>query len=616
MDAYKDLESLELKGLERKLACEILMEWLREQIKQDRIPQEKETLREFANVLRKTCRPVTMEEINQRFNQWQELDATNRRRYFMAQTEVIDALWSLSGFANPTKALQDAAASCKAGDDLDDMAKIDAKDRKYLFQVCKRQKSGANTIPLGRNRMSTAAAAEEAVEVPDDSSRPEDLSDRAKLPEAAFESNGWNNPWEISSDPYPEKEKPSQLYVPSEPRPKVSSKWPTNLKRSDSDDMILLDSPSPSKMSKTSKQGRGSGLSFEAHLGNEGKKNPAPEGTRKKPSLDLSMPPPSTYKCKRCAKGGHWVQACPTNLDLSMGKRRARSYRCDIRKRFGGHHSAVCPDSLKFFSVTQRRRRHNMWQSSSRREVPGEKESESGSSNTTIEPGVADPYRPRRSPSPIRRSTKQNQLKQKRSKNERYGLFGYDDDDFMSSDDGYYSRQQDIVLMSKAEAKAEAKAEPSKTTSNGDIQMKDAPSPAHGENRDTESGQEVSQFLSSLLEDIRRAKRLERFEGGTGTATKEADPTQSSSSLSSGSLNIPVEADVSTSVDDDHDKPEQGDSSILQKPDGVLLRLVQEPVFSPEIVALFKGKENPIVHSKPSRPSALDVSGDVSQPGN
>ncbi|KAI0021600.1 hypothetical protein F4780DRAFT_778386 [Xylariomycetidae sp. FL0641] len=56
MDVHKDLESLELKGLERKLACEILMEWLREQIKQDRVPQEKETLRGFANLLRETYR--------------------------------------------------------------------------------------------------------------------------------------------------------------------------------------------------------------------------------------------------------------------------------------------------------------------------------------------------------------------------------------------------------------------------------------------------------------------------------------------------------------------------------------------------------------------------------
>ncbi|KAI1334025.1 hypothetical protein F5Y15DRAFT_403159 [Xylariaceae sp. FL0016] len=137
----------------------------------------------------------------------------------------------------------------------------------------------------------------------------------------------------------------------------------------------------------------------------------------------------------------------------------------------------------------------------------------------------------------------------------------------------------------------------------------------------------VSFVTGDTLEGIRRAKfEAENFLRRAETLLERPPATSTSnivnresvlqSSLISDSRSEPCDVTNPTDhMDIDrnlrNDKSESGttihDSSIVQKHDGTLIRLVHEPQFRSEVVALFKHRENPIVHHQSRRKTAVHM---------
>ncbi|KXJ85492.1 hypothetical protein Micbo1qcDRAFT_209900 [Microdochium bolleyi] len=69
------------------------------------------------------------------------------------------------------------------------------------------------------------------------------------------------------------------------------------------------------------------------------------------PSKDV----PEGYICKRCARPGHWLQHCPTNLDPSYDVPPYRDYKCDICGARGEHFVTLCPRNREPTSLTRQR---------------------------------------------------------------------------------------------------------------------------------------------------------------------------------------------------------------------------------------------------------------------
>ncbi|KAI1211041.1 uncharacterized protein F4807DRAFT_459271 [Annulohypoxylon truncatum] len=73
-----------------------------------------------------------------------------------------------------------------------------------------------------------------------------------------------------------------------------------------------------------------------------------------KSSLLDSSPPP-LYVCNRCHKPGHWIQLCPTNLDPKWDRPPPSNYTCEICQKKGHHYATLCPQNKKGQSLTKQR---------------------------------------------------------------------------------------------------------------------------------------------------------------------------------------------------------------------------------------------------------------------
>ncbi|KAI0165513.1 hypothetical protein GGR57DRAFT_496989 [Xylariaceae sp. FL1272] len=69
----------------------------------------------------------------------------------------------------------------------------------------------------------------------------------------------------------------------------------------------------------------------------------------------LSSTPPKRYTCKRCGKGGHWIQVCPTNLDPQFDRPPTEDYKCFICGEVGSHFGTLCPQNEARHSLTKLR---------------------------------------------------------------------------------------------------------------------------------------------------------------------------------------------------------------------------------------------------------------------
>ncbi|TAQ91008.1 hypothetical protein B7494_g609 [Chlorociboria aeruginascens] len=80
------------------------------------------------------------------------------------------------------------------------------------------------------------------------------------------------------------------------------------------------------------------------------------EKCRRPPEEEFSGLPPPSYVCNRCDKKGHYLQACPTNLDPSYDRAPDMNYVCPICKERGRHYKSLCSMNNDPYSIIVRRR--------------------------------------------------------------------------------------------------------------------------------------------------------------------------------------------------------------------------------------------------------------------
>ncbi|RYP22491.1 hypothetical protein DL767_009025 [Monosporascus sp. MG133] len=267
-------------------ALHLLMGWLHEQIKRDKIVEQWSLLPDFVSLF--TCGTLQVgffrkEEVDQAFEEWQRKDAeenpANRRRYLMAQAEIqhLFEQTKSGGFVtlkttsrpqeSPRQHMHKSRAALLERPPVQSpLEDITNKERESEIGWGERQ-TGSNVIPLGQRSAPSASSKREIIEIEDD--------EEEHLHTLPIYSRG----------------------NPSAYRPEATDA----LLDPDADEVtitheaILLDSPEG--MPRASDTSNASSSSRMKH-------NPKEYYARFGGPPNFSVPPPASYVCKRCDKPG------------------------------------------------------------------------------------------------------------------------------------------------------------------------------------------------------------------------------------------------------------------------------------------------------------------------
>ncbi|CAJ2514192.1 Uu.00g023110.m01.CDS01 [Anthostomella pinea] len=252
----------------------VLMGWLREQIKADVVTQQESLLPDFVGLLlRKDMGTASSseEETNRIFQEWQDTDAPNRRRYLMAQIDMNKLLKKAKGIPEleaTTPSMTSPGGSQKKWRIGMSRQKAGSKraaetdnngSESHRFSLGQR-KTGSNKIPLGTKRAKGIANKQDVIEIADD-----DDDEHEALTEPLAANLNHHQRVDIAAS-----------------------------KDSDQDEVIvtretILLHSSPETMTKYHERSRGSSSLREHHQG--------------RPSYPGSQPP-SHYLCNRCKQPG------------------------------------------------------------------------------------------------------------------------------------------------------------------------------------------------------------------------------------------------------------------------------------------------------------------------
>ncbi|RYO96900.1 hypothetical protein DL765_011473 [Monosporascus sp. GIB2] len=174
------------------------------------------------------------------------------------------------------------------------------------------------------------------------------------------------------------------------------------------------------------------------------------------------------------------------------------------------------------------------------------------------------------------------------------GRLSYDDDVFIDSQRALQTPKAKTATKQQASGQTESKDGVAKATESEDVITPEDSKKAE---------EEAEKFLQVMKLKI----------GTVDTAVEDAKP-----GIVSGQTDMRVPAhdgaDDSLGIYEEVCQEDDGDTSaaeddptLFQAPDGIQYRLVRESRFRPEVVALFKGRANPIVHSMANRRSARQV---------
>ncbi|RYP26899.1 hypothetical protein DL768_011515 [Monosporascus sp. mg162] len=192
-----------------------------------------------------------------------------------------------------------------------------------------------------------------------------------------------------------------------------------------------------------------------------------------------------------------------------------------------------------------------------------------------------------------RSSAKAEHRNEPRSKRNE-GRLSYDDDVFIDSQGALQTPKAKTATKQHASGQTDSKDEAAKDTESEAVITPEGPKKAE---------EEAEKFLQVLKLEI----------GTVDTAVKDA---KSGIASDQAEARVPAHggADDNLGIHEDACQGDDGDASaaeddptLFQAPDGIQYRLVRESRFRPEVVALFKRRENPIVHSMANRRSARQV---------
>ncbi|KAI0010971.1 hypothetical protein F4779DRAFT_616038 [Xylariaceae sp. FL0662B] len=639
----EDLGNLTLKELENKLnnvspeqiyrpqVLETLMGWLHEQIKEDTIMQQKSLLPDFMNLLTMQNRlpvvPFNESEVGQIFKEWQIKDAVenpaNRRRYLIAHSE-IQRLFQEDGsgsdqenrrfsLKSPSQS-QHEGLSALPNEDFGTgvLADIGNKTSKHTnLAGGKRNKTGANEIPLGKRKSLRGIAEQEAIK---------------------FDEYGKSLAVPPVPDTIPTTQKKGLPLRDSD------SAGATTIGETDALDVTAESMPQSLEMGKPSASSR-------KHF--HGRKHQSSTG-----GFDFSRPTPPGYVCKRCGRPGKdtgfssaqqtWTRN-GTNLlrliiDVSLTKQRqrvstqpstptqddARSYRdrrspspyqrrrsrSPVVHRPHKGHDIYRPDvsPRPQYEDSDRRSRHYVDRTSvspwSARERMTRELQRRGESPRRHAP---DKYRPRgRSASPPRSHRDRTAPTQIRSvlrgdptearNREREGRLAYDDDVFMDSDPATLTPEWFESPKQQAIGPAGRSDKVTKYMSS---------TPDETPEQMEQAKRETSQFLELLgVEILTNESSIDHSLESVVMMDIDDDAMVSDSHMS---------VDTTTG-EEDYCKiaAEEGPPAYLER-GGVLFQTVLAPRFSPNVVEMFRGRGNPVIHPKSNRKTAEEIWREVSE---
>ncbi|RYP22490.1 hypothetical protein DL767_009024 [Monosporascus sp. MG133] len=174
------------------------------------------------------------------------------------------------------------------------------------------------------------------------------------------------------------------------------------------------------------------------------------------------------------------------------------------------------------------------------------------------------------------------------------GRLSYDDDVFIDSERALQTPKVKTATKQQASGQTESKDEVAKDTeSEAVITPEDS----------KKAEEEAEKFLQVMKLEIGTVDTVVK-DAGPGIASDQADARVLAHDGADDNLGINEEA---CQGDDGDVSATEDDPTLFQAPDGIQYRLVRESRFRPEVVALFKGRANPIVHSMANRRSARQV---------
>ncbi|KAF3062381.1 hypothetical protein GL218_04187 [Daldinia childiae] len=295
--------------LSKQDVLQVFMRWLHERIKKD--IQQKSLLSEFANLLLTGGKlqqgPFSEDEVEEALKEWQRKDAEENpadiRRYQMVQLDFHELFEQARSGSKQDKDSSARSTSNQEGNSLvrlnklinsQDIAEMEIMESTPPWVSNKRkQKTGANEIPLGLKADVRSNIYNEIVKIKEENKRKESLTKANKT-------------------------------SPVKQAAKLSLRDVTSI------------GASPIKSYEPVISDRYSSLNIPPYL---------------------TTPPSSGYTCKRCYQPGHWIQLCPTNLDPKWDQPPPYYYRCEICKVSGRHFATLCPQNEYELSLTQQRLR-------------------------------------------------------------------------------------------------------------------------------------------------------------------------------------------------------------------------------------------------------------------
>ncbi|RYO81082.1 hypothetical protein DL766_004804 [Monosporascus sp. MC13-8B] len=494
-------------------ALDLLMGWLHEQIKGDRIIEQGSLLPDFVSLL--MCGALQAgsfrkEEVDQALEEWQRKDAeenpANRRRYLMAQAEIQHLFGEAmrGGFVtlkttshpqgSPSQHMHKSRAALLQKPPVQSpLGDITNKEREGEILGWGQQRTGSNVIPLGQRSGPNASSKREIIEIEDD--------EEEQLHTLPIYSRG---------NPSAHRSEATVASLDSD----ADELCPTNLDPSESEPGSRRYHPSEAKTIRI--EGAVLRVFPMSVL--------APELRLVHLAIMAMMPIDQATVLKL---GRYTREDTPNNQGAGE---------CNTRGR---------------------------------RAVP----SRSLDNRSSAKAKYRDESRPKR--------------------NE--GRLSYDDDVFIDSHRALQTPKAKTATKQQASGQTESKDGVAKETeSEAVITPEDS----------KRAEEEAEKFLQVMKLEI----------GTVDTAVKDAKPATASGQADT---RVPAHdgADDSLGIneeacqegDDGDTSAAEDDPTLFQAPDGIQYRLVRESRFRTEVVALFKGRANPIVHSMANRRSARQV---------
>ncbi|KAI8629460.1 hypothetical protein F5Y19DRAFT_475444 [Xylariaceae sp. FL1651] len=337
IDSVKSLSLEELKsrvrdaGLSRSQSFDIFMGWLNEQIKEDIITQQEHLLVDFVQLLihnHTATEPFSLKQVNKAFRGWLRKDAienpTYRRRYLITQQDVHRLFAKEQERSQPSSTLS-LSRRQRRNQEGSSAARSYEQGKKHAgskVMVANRLQSREHDKTFNDTQRLAATSKPEVREIDDDDDD---------------EFDYYNSPLTTTD-------------AVSSQQPKVAPSQDTNrVQVPITRETSLLDSSLGTKMSHKYDLIRVDAATRKScHVSKRKSHIDGP---------DLSAAPPKNYICKRCRKPGHWIQLCPTNLDPRYDQAPDRDYRCNFCGWRGDHFATLCPKNPHEVSLTKQRER-------------------------------------------------------------------------------------------------------------------------------------------------------------------------------------------------------------------------------------------------------------------